>query len=77
MMNELKAPTLTTVRSLVARSNSLRATAVKVTWVQRCRLVTFPTGHVELRGLVKVVAAGYRETVAPVSVDRSGTWFGR
>jgi hypothetical protein len=73
----VKAPTLAQLKRMAARANDLRLEDVTITWVVRPRKVTFPTGHVEMTGTVRVAAPGFRTTVLPVSTDDHGTWFGR
>jgi hypothetical protein len=73
----MKAPTLTQIKRMAARANDLKVGDLTITWVERPRKVTFPTGHVEMRGQVQVAAPGFRTSVMTVSTDAHGTWFGR
>lgn len=73
----MKAPTLAQIKRMAARANALNVGDLTITWVARPRKVTFPTGHVEMRGQVRVTAPGFRTSVVTVSSDAHGTWFGR
>lgn len=73
----MKAPTLSKIRAMVARSSNIDVDVVSVVWVKKCRTVTYPSGMRGLHGKVKVSAPGFRMVILPVSVDAYGTWIGR
>lgn len=64
-------PTLQDVVRMLRRSTP--DADPKVAWVQRPRLVTFPTGVRGYIGKVRVEAPGFRTTVMFINRDETGT----
>jgi hypothetical protein len=73
----MNAPTKTKIRQMVAAANGVNEKSVTIEWVQRCKSVTYPTGHKGLCGKVKVSAPSFRTVELPVSADSYGIWVGR
>jgi hypothetical protein len=69
---KMTKPTILKVRQMTARTEQLPISGVQARWVERPRLVTYPTGMRGYRAKAEVSAAGYRTTVRLVTADSHG-----